>query len=275
MKDYYTILGVAEDASPDDIKAAYRKLAFKYHPDVNPGREDEAGDKFKEINEAYGVLGDARKREQYDAVRRSPFAGAREGAFAYTQSDIFRDAFSNPEFADELDRMFAEAGLRFDREFLSRMFFSGQGVVHTFSFGPGGFRRTTTRFGANGAGTPPPSQPLPVYKPGFVDRVLLKAITGMTRLFVRSLFGLELPELKEGLDEHRTLELAPAEVGGEKQVKVRRGLRSRKLLVRVPPDARTGTIIRLKGMGRKKGKDAGDLYLHVAIAQSSNPKGQS
>ncbi|MBN1152440.1 MAG: DnaJ domain-containing protein [Dehalococcoidia bacterium] len=65
-KDYYDVLGVNRSASDADIKKAYRRLAMKYHPDRNPGKEKEATEKFKEINEAYGVLGDPEKRQQYD-----------------------------------------------------------------------------------------------------------------------------------------------------------------------------------------------------------------
>ncbi|MFS8540468.1 MAG: J domain-containing protein [Tissierellales bacterium] len=65
-KDYYKILGVSKDASKEEIKRAYRKLAKKYHPDLNPGNK-EAQEKFKEINEAYEVLSDDNKRRQYDA----------------------------------------------------------------------------------------------------------------------------------------------------------------------------------------------------------------
>lgn len=65
MKKYYEILGIAENASEEEIKKAYRKLARKYHPDVNPGNK-EAEEKFKEINEAYNVLSDETKRKTYD-----------------------------------------------------------------------------------------------------------------------------------------------------------------------------------------------------------------
>ncbi|MCB0281710.1 MAG: molecular chaperone DnaJ [Calditrichae bacterium] len=64
-RDYYEVLGVSKDAQADEIKKAYRKLAMKYHPDKNPGNK-EAEEKFKEIAEAYAILGDAQKREKYD-----------------------------------------------------------------------------------------------------------------------------------------------------------------------------------------------------------------
>lgn len=66
-KDYYKVLGVAKNASVDDIKKAFRKLARKYHPDVNPG-DKRSEEKFKEINEAYEVLSDAEKRRKYDTL---------------------------------------------------------------------------------------------------------------------------------------------------------------------------------------------------------------
>ena len=66
-KDYYKLLGVSKSASQKDIKQAFRKLARKYHPDVNPG-DLGAEQKFKELNEAYEVLSDADKREKYDRL---------------------------------------------------------------------------------------------------------------------------------------------------------------------------------------------------------------
>ena len=65
-KDYYEILGVKRDATDAEIKSAYRKLARKYHPDVN--KEKGAEEKFKDINEAYEVLGDKEKRQRYDTL---------------------------------------------------------------------------------------------------------------------------------------------------------------------------------------------------------------
>ena len=79
-RDYYEVLGVSKNATPDEIKKAYRKLAMKYHPDVNkdPGAED----KFKEINEAYEVLSDEQKRQTYDQFGHAGMDGAfNQGGF--------------------------------------------------------------------------------------------------------------------------------------------------------------------------------------------------
>ena len=62
-KDYYEVLGVSRDASEDEIKKAYRKLAKKYHPDANPNNKEEAEAKFKEVNEAYETLSNAEKKK--------------------------------------------------------------------------------------------------------------------------------------------------------------------------------------------------------------------
>ena len=77
-KDFYKILGVAKEASPGEIKRAYRKLAQKHHPDANAG-DAAAEERFKEISEAYGVLADAGQRTEYDEVRRLVESGAYRG----------------------------------------------------------------------------------------------------------------------------------------------------------------------------------------------------
>jgi molecular chaperone DnaJ len=80
-RDYYEVLGVSKQASSDDIKKAYRRLAKQYHPDVNPG-DKEAEAKFKEVNEAYSILSDDQKRSTYDRFGHSAFDGAGGGGFS-------------------------------------------------------------------------------------------------------------------------------------------------------------------------------------------------
>ena len=75
FRDYYEALGLSRQATDEQIRAAYRKLARKHHPDVNPGNKD-AEEKFKEINEAYSVLSDPQKRKQYDALGQNWKAGS-------------------------------------------------------------------------------------------------------------------------------------------------------------------------------------------------------
>ncbi len=100
--DYYASLGVARDASPEELKKAYRKLAMQYHPDRNPG--DKAAEaKFKEVNEAYDVLRDAEKRAAYDRFGHAAFeqgAGGGPGGFGGFQA--------GGSFADIFDEMFSE-----------------------------------------------------------------------------------------------------------------------------------------------------------------------
>jgi molecular chaperone DnaJ len=89
--DYYETLGVKKDASADDLKKAFRHLARKYHPDLNKGSK-EAEEKFKEINEAYQVLGDPQKKAQYDQVGHVEFQpGDSAGYKTPSYDDLFRD----------------------------------------------------------------------------------------------------------------------------------------------------------------------------------------
>src|SRR5438270_8954599 len=102
-QDYYATLGVARDASPEDLKKAYRKLAMKYHPDRNPNDKG-AEAKFKEVNEAYDVLKDDQKRGAYDRFGHAAFEngggpgpGGFAGGFSFEGGlgDIFEGLFGD------------------------------------------------------------------------------------------------------------------------------------------------------------------------------------
>jgi DnaJ-class molecular chaperone len=264
MKDYYAILGVAEGAAQDEIRSAFRRLAFQHHPDTNPGNERQAEERFKEINEAYGVLGDAAKRRQYDMARRSPFAGA--PGFAYSQQDIFRDAFANQAAMNELNRMFRQAGLRFDQDFLNRVFFSGGGLGFQAFTGPGPARRSGAAFDPAGADARRPAD-LPVRRPGFISRLLARALMKFLGFLMQNLFGLQETRSRASLDRHVDFEVTADEAaaGAEKPFAYRRGTESKRLMVKVPAGVQPGTEIRLRGMGIQGNGTSGDLYLRVRV----------
>jgi molecular chaperone DnaJ len=97
-RDYYEVLGVDRNASETEIKKAYRKLARQYHPDMNPDNQEEAAEKFKEVHEAYEVLGDQEKRGRYDQFGHAAFdmgAGAGPGGAGYDFGNFggFEDIF--------------------------------------------------------------------------------------------------------------------------------------------------------------------------------------
>ena len=122
-KDYYEVLGVPKSAASKDIKSAYRKLARKWHPDTNPNNQKQAEERFKEISEAYEVLGDAEKRKKYDALG-SDWARASQQAEAQrryrTEQATPRDPFEgnnyatdgNSGFSDFFDAFFSGIGRR-------------------------------------------------------------------------------------------------------------------------------------------------------------------
>lgn len=127
-RDYYDVLGVSKTATEAALKTAYRKLALKWHPDRNPTNKVDAETKFKEINEAYQVLSDPKKKQMYDqfghaafeqgggGAAGNPFAGARQGPFTWSYSTGGGAGQSNYDFGDPFEifeQFFGGAGFGF------------------------------------------------------------------------------------------------------------------------------------------------------------------
>ena len=261
-KDYYRVLGVPSEASPEEIKRAYRRLALECHPDRNRGNR-QAEERFKEISEAYGVLIDPEKRRQYDAFRRAGFPPGDAG-FRYRQEDIFRDVFADPTASaifDELRREFQRMGFRFDDRFFNQTFFGGRGFVFggVFVMGPGGsvFSRTFRQ-------APPqtPRQDRPALTGG-----VLKEAGKKLKSFLTGLWRGDWVKT-QGPDVHVDLSITGEEArrGGKKAVAVHRDGRREDLLVTIPPGVRTGTRLRLREKGAPgPDRTPGDLYLTIRV----------
>jgi curved DNA-binding protein len=202
-KDYYKILGVDRKAEEKEIKRAYRQLALKYHPDKNPG-DKQAEERFKEINEAYEVLGDPQKREKYDQLgdsyRSWERMGGRPGGFDWSQWTQGAPGGVHVEFGD-LGDLF---GGGFS-DFFNTIFGGAQAQQHR------GFGQARKR-----------------------GRDIEQAIT------------INLSEAYHGT----------------KRVFQSDG---RRLEVKIPAGAKTGTKVRIAGKGQPGSAGPGDLYLKVNV----------
>lgn len=265
-KDYYKILGVPEDANHKQIKDAFRKLAFKHHPDTNPGREKQAEAEFKEINEAYGVLGNDREKQRYDFARKHQFNyGSTYGGFPYSQQDIFRSVFSDPNMLNELGRIFQQANLRFDQDFLSRVFFqSNNTVFRDFS----GFGTYNANSASDQRTSGQPDGQTSGYRPSWLERLLSKLINKIIGFTLKRLILRPQRNARdEILDKHFRLEITPAEAssGSEKLVSFEQEGKTRKLMVKIPRGIKNGSKIRLRGMGYQAGNQKGNILIHISI----------
>ena len=252
QRDYYEMLEVGKEASPQKIKEAYRRLAFQYHPDRNRGNPS-AVEKMKEINEAYAVLSDPKKRKDYDTLQETygPY-GYDRFKQSYSEHDIFRGSDINQIF-EEMARAFGFRG--FEEVFRESY---GQGY-RTFEFRrPGVFGRGFIFFG-----------------PGFGRRdrqevpVSSGIFPGVAGKFVRYLLKktLEMSEPVRGKDLQDVIYLDPRQALEGAKGKYLHRKRSKELIITVPSGMKEGQKIRLKGMGEpgKDGGEPGDLYLRVKI----------
>ncbi len=257
MKDYYKILGVSRNATQEEIKRAYRKLARKYHPDLNPG-DKEAEEKFKEIQEAYEVLSDPKKRAEYDRFGTVGGMGTQQQDFSFdfggfegfdfsefgesSFSDIFSEIFGfgrkmeeGPERGEDLTYTIT---IPFEE--------AVNGTVLTLQI-----KRKTRCSYCNGTG----------YEPGTGPRVCPncggRGRKTMHKGYMR--FTVTCPVC------HGTGQLPGTTCrycGGEGRVDT-----TERIKVRVPPGVRDGGRLRIAGKGNAgiKGGPPGDLYIIINV----------
>ncbi|MBW2432097.1 MAG: J domain-containing protein [Deltaproteobacteria bacterium] len=281
-EDYYQILGVKKDASKEDIKKAYRKLAMKYHPDHTKG-DKTAEEKFKKISEAYAVLSDPKKRKEYDTF------GAEGFQQRFSQEDIFRGF----DFGD----IFREFGFGGD-------FFSGRsrGGSTRFNFGGGGpFGSQTGPQQARmkgvdlvyelpltlkevASGT---SKTISLQHQGYSEKVTVKVPKGLISgkklrlagkgspsplggpagdLFIQSKLLKDPVYQTEEYDLYMNQELKLSELILGTRISVPT-LDGKQLNLKIPPGTKPGTKMRMSGHGlpHMKGGKKGDLYLKIQL----------
>lgn len=270
-KDYYQVLGLKKDATAEEIKKAYRKLAVKYHPDKNQGNK-EAEEKFKEINEAYAVLSDPQKKSQYDQFGSTGFHQR------YSQEDIFRgfdvgDIFKDMGFGtdDIFSRIFG-GGFQQDTRYRARRQrgrdFSMELPLTFREAVMGGEKRVSyLRDGVK--------EEISVKIPAGIEnearlRVQGKGESGYNNgqpgdLYLTIKVGEDPVFTREGDDiiVERTIRVTEAALGTALDVPTLDGSRR----IKVPAGIQPGTKIRLKGFGSARmGKSSkGDLFVRINV----------
>ncbi|HHV45683.1 MAG TPA: molecular chaperone DnaJ [Tissierellia bacterium] len=256
MKDYYEILNVSRDASQDEIKASFRKLAKKYHPDLNPN-DKEAEKKFKEINEAYEVLGDPEKRKRYDMFGESGVNG--QGGFNSDFTgfgDIFDDifdifgGFGRATSGTRKQGPVRGADLRYDLELdFNEAVFGVEKEIQV--------RKSETCSNCQGSGV----------KPGSSKETCSKCHgTGEVRYAHQTAFGqfvrVATCDACNGTGEI-IKEKCPVCKGSGKEVK------RKKIKVKIPAGVNNGSIISVRGEGEAgiRGGSPGDLYVYITVKE--------
>lgn len=243
--NYYQQLKVKPDASEQQIKEAYRRLAFEYHPDRNTN-DPLAAEKMKAINEAYAVLSNSERRRQYDGLyQRFGDEANQQFRASFSEQDIFKG--SDIQFIfEEMARSFGLRG--FDDIFKD---FYGQGY-RSFEFRQPGVFGKGFIFNSH-----------PGVKAGASENRGL--LGGFAHRMLNKLMGVYLPRRGSDLRDTVTLQPDLARLGGPFAY-YHRGL-DKKLVVQIPAGVRDDQFIRLNGMGKpgSHGAPAGDLLLKVRI----------
>ena len=272
MRDPYTVLGVARDASDAEIKKAYRNLAKELHPDVNP--DDKAvSDRFKEVSAAYSLLGDAATRKRYDngeidadgqerARYRYEYAGGRGGAGAgpggFSADDIFGEFFSNMRGArarQSAPQKGSDRSYKITVDFLD----AAKGSTRRITLPDGKMLDVRIPAGMvdgkqirlRGQGDPGPAGP---------GDALVEVNVRPHRQFRR-----------EGTDIHLDLPLALADavLGAKVEVPTING----PVTMTIPKGANNGQVLRLKAKGIKppNAQEAGNQYVHLQLTLPDPP----
>ncbi len=293
-KDYYKVLGVSKSASAEDIKKAFRKLARRYHPDVNPG-DKKSEEKFKEINEAYEVLSDVTKRRKYDTLGPNwqeqfgypSAAGGRTSNFRGSTMD-----YNSAGFSDFFEALFGrssastrKAGEDIEQRVEVTLQEAYSGGLRTFniqSTETGAVCRGTrvvagkSCTNCNGLGTLARSKRIQVKIPAGVDNGSKIRVAGEGQagsgggprgdLFL--VIGVKPDPLFErrgdDLFSEIDVDLVTAILGGEVAVATPDG---RKLVLTVPQETQNGRLFRLanKGMPRLRGEGNGNFFARVKV----------
>lgn len=253
-RDYYEVLGVAKNATADDVKKSFRKLARQFHPDVN--KEKDAEEKFKEVNEAYEVLSDDQKRAAYDRYGHSGptgFGGGGAGAEGFGDiNDIFNEFFGGFARANATQQRRGPrrgADLRYDLkvEFLEAIA-GGEKEIDIVR------NEECTR--CTGNGSEPGTTPI---------RCKTCNGTGEVRRVQQSILGqfVNVTTCPTCNGSGEVITSPCKECGGRKQVR-----KTLKRIVSIPAGVDTGTQIRLNGEGEPGGNGgpAGNLYVVINVA---------
>jgi hypothetical protein len=274
--NYYATMGLLPEATSDEIRKAYRRLALQWHPDRNPG-DPRAPERFREISEAYAVLIDPSKRREYDRARQ---AGAPD-EFRHSREDLFRDLFANPTASgifEELAREFERMGLRVDRHYFHQTLFGGRAVVTggVFIITPltpvlALFKLARAALGATRVVSPvavPRSRPSSLVRAADTAGGVLRALGQGARwlLGLSPVAMAPAPTLSGDVMVVIRLTRGEAELGTRKRVMLNADGGPEELLVSVPPGTRAGSKLRLRRKGRLGTSGArGDVYLTVEI----------
>ncbi len=240
-KDYYKVLGVSKSASKDEIKKAFRKLARKYHPDVNPN-EAKTGEKFKKINEAYSILNDDKKREMYDK-------------FGVVDGD--------PQSYQHWSGGNGRSGSGFTGN--GRTYRSPDGTTYYYSTSasPGGFDFNEVFGNRNSRGNS--GGPDFFNDLGDIFNVFNKRGKGNTRSSPSTNFPHEGEDLRYDLE----IDFMDAFNGGKKKVQYKDPVSGKliNLSVNIPRGVKEGQKLRLKGKGMpgQNGGNSGDLYIALHL----------